>query len=560
VKRAIENEKVKKVIATNNASLNNLPKPVVGFWAGDLNNFQFIDPIIERLKEYYNVRKFEFDRNNLQALSKNLSEVDLAWFDWANDAVVPASFNGKIDIPFICRLHRYEVYGTFPTTINWKRINKLVFVSDSVRESFRSNYPDYLNDVESVVISNGVDLEKFNGDLARPNRKNIAYLGRLHYIKNPSLLLQCFAAIAKKDPECKFHVAGAFGEFVIKEYFWDQVKKLGLEDSLTYYGKIDNPEIWLRDMDYMVLPSIIEGGPVSILEGMASGVKPVVANYLNAEKFLPKEFLFNTVEECVDIIVGEDLDRSSCRQHVEEHNNFEDQVKDIKNLIDACLVDAGYFSKHSANPIAADWNILIGESRFLTHRDKEIFEDRLLASNAEILMVKVVYPILDNHLIGRWEIGAVKNTIKTNLVEELDCSAICLEEIHLPYNDALEPFLSKQFQEALKRFVELFRSSINIQDKSVYAKWLALCLIELGRNQEALDILSDSLQLNLDDTDLYYLYLKVSLLNGDFDGIDQVVNTIFELGEATSYPEFICNVQEKTKELIDSTTADRLSA
>ncbi|MBI4733490.1 MAG: glycosyltransferase [Rubrobacteridae bacterium] len=552
------------------ATKNNVPKkrhstkltakPVIGVWAGDLNNFQFIEPIIDRLKESFCIHKYSFDRNDLKALKENLAECDLAWFDWANDAVVPASFNKTIDIPYVCRLHRYEVYGHFPTTINWARINKLVFVSDSVRESFRSYYPDYFNTVESMVIKNGVDLNKFRGDLSRPRKKNIAYLGRLHYVKNPSLLLQCFAAIVKKDPEFKFHVAGEFSESVIKDYFWDQVKKLGLENSLTYYGKIDNADTWLQNMDYMILPSIIEGEPVSILEAMATGIKPIVANYINAENFLPEEYLFNTVDECVNLIMNGSFDRTQYRSYVEINNNFEDQVLSIKALIEELLLEAGHSKNLSGTVSEDEWDILIPESRFMSQNDKDEFRNKLLTSSAEILKVKVAYPIVEDHLIGRWEIAAIRKTIKTNRFEELNCSAICLEEIHLPYNDALEAFIGKQYQQALGKFVEHYKNSMNTMEKIVYSRWLALCLIELDRNREAIDILSDSIQLNSDNSDLYYLYLKASMLDGNMDGIAQVIETIYELGEAVSYPEFICDVQQKADELAGLLTANQVSA
>jgi glycosyltransferase involved in cell wall biosynthesis len=536
------------------------PKPVVGFWAGDLNNFQFIDPIIDRLGEHFQVRRFHYDRNDQAALNKALKESDLAWFDWANDAVVPASFNKSVDIPFVCRLHRYEVYGHFPTAINWQRINKLVFVSESVRESFKDRYPEYYGKTGCMVINNGIDLNRFNGDISRPRGKNVAYVGRLHYIKNPSLLLQCFAAIANKDPEHRFHVAGEFSEQVIEEYFWDQVKKLKLEDSLTYYGKIDSVNTWLQDMDYIILPSIIEGEPVSVLEAMATGVKPIVSNFVNAEKVLPAKYLFSTVDECVEMVTGKKFDRAEYRSYVEANNDIEKQIAEVKTLIESLLRESDYYKNSMKTQTADDWDILIPESRFLTPNDLEIFRDKLLTSTSEIIKVKVVYPIVDDHLIGRLEIAAVKKTITTNREETVDCKAICQEEIHLPYNDALEPFIAKQHVEALDKFIVHYKNAKTAKDKTVYARWLSLCLIELGRDRDALDILSDSIQLNADNTDLIYLYLAASLLGDNLDGIQGIADTVEELGDATGYPEFICDVKTKIEELLHRIPAQPLTA
>jgi glycosyltransferase involved in cell wall biosynthesis len=537
-------------------------RPVVGFWAGDLNNFQFIDPIIERLRESFDVRKFQFDRNNLGALERDLRTCDLAWFDWANDAVVPASFNNSIKIPFICRLHRYEIYDNFPSAINWKHINKLVFVSGSIHDYFKSHYPDFYEATSVTIIKNGVDTKRFNGDMSRPRGKNICYAGRLHFIKNPTLLLQCFAAIAKKDPEFRFHVAGSFSEQIIAEYFWDQIEKLGLKESITYYGKINNIDRWLKDMDYMILTSIVEGGQpcLSILEAMATGVKPVIANYIGAEQVIPAKYLFNTVDECVSLVLNDDFNRSEYRAYVKTNNDFENQVAQIKALIESLLQskELGASEKHIKN--RDDWDILIPDSRFLSADDLNSFNRRLETSDAEILKVKVAYPIVEDHLVCRWEVAASSKTIESNKDEAVDCLAVCEEDIHLPYNEALESFMARDFASALNKFIQHYQNANSVADKTVYARWLALCLIELGRDQDALNVLSDSIQLVTDNSDLYYLHLMASLLCGRTEQIESAIENINKLGDAVNYPEFIYDIKNKVDMLINAVNNQQASA
>jgi glycosyltransferase involved in cell wall biosynthesis len=491
-----------------------------------------------------------------------LQACDLAWFDWANDAVAPASFIKSIKIPFICRLHRYEVYGNFPGAINWERINKLVFVSESIHDYFRSHYPDYYEATSSSIIKNGVDTKRFNGDMNRPRGKNICYAGRLHFIKNPTLLLQCFAAIAKKDPEYRFHVAGSFSEKIIEEYFWDQIIKLGLKESLTYYGKISDMDSWLKDMDYMILSSIVEGGQpcLSILEAMATGVKPIIANYIDAEQVIPDKYLFNTVDECVSVVFNDDFNRSEYRTYVRTNNDFENQVAQIKALIESLLQSKELGSSEKHAKTRADWDILIPDSRFLSTDDLDLFNKKLETSNAEILKIKVAYPIIEDHLVCRWEVAAISKTIGSNKDECVDCMAICEEEIHLPYNDALESFMAKEFTAALNKFIQHYQNARSAKDKTIYARWLALCLIELGRDQDALNVLKDSIQLVMDNSDLYYLYLTASLLCGRTEQIESAIDNIKKLGDATNYPEFICDIRSKVEMLINAVNRQQASA
>jgi hypothetical protein len=297
---------------------------------------------------------------------------------------------------------------------------------------------------------------------------------------------------------------------------------------------------------------------------METGVKPIIANYIDAERVIPEKYLFNTVEECVTKVTDNDFNRTEYRDYVETNHDFERQVAEIGSLIESLLREYHQANdNNSESPhrnTVDDWDILIHESRFLTPDDLNLFTEKLHTSKAEIIKVKVVYPIVEDHLIGRWEIAAISKRIKTNREEFADCRAICEEEIHLPYNDALELFIAKDFAGALNKFVQHYQIAKNSTEKTVYARWLALCLIELKRDRDALNVLGDSIQLVSDNSDLYYLYLLASLLSNETDRIQSIIDNISDLGDATSYPEFICDVQIKADELMQQINIKSISA
>jgi glycosyltransferase involved in cell wall biosynthesis len=66
------------------------------------------------------------------------------------------------------------------------------------------------------------------------------------------------------------------GDGELRDELEQQVKQLGLEKDVILTGSRQDVEALLSMMDLLVLPSLWEGLPTVIMEGMASGV-PVVA-------------------------------------------------------------------------------------------------------------------------------------------------------------------------------------------------------------------------------------------------------------------------------------------
>lgn len=539
-------------------------KPLLGFWAGDLNNFQFVNPLIMELSKDYRVRKYIYQDGDISSLENGLKECDLAWFEWANGPVIPASQLQGINTPIICRLHRYEAYGDAPHLINWSRINKLIFISESVEESFKHRFPKAYASVKSTVVRNGVDLAQFKADLTRPRGKKVAYLGRLHYHKNPAMLLQCFAAIAKKDPEYEFHVAGSLHDSVIDEYFRYQSEKLGLNNQIIYYGNINNASEWLKDKDYLLISSIIEGQPVSVLEAMAEGVKPVIHDYFLSDRVFPRKYLFNTIEECVEKVTGDDFNRQEYRDYVESNNDLLKQASKIKEIINnllshslkldnqptALLLEHG--TRTAIRSSLDAWDIFIPENRFDKAEDIGKFYNHLKHSSADIVRIPVIYPLIENHEIARWEIAAKRKNPRHGSVEKCFCKVGSENEVELPYESAYLLFHEKRFEEALKSFVAAYQSEPNPQEKAVYLRWIVLCLIELERDNQAINILEDALQIYEDNADIHYLYMLASLLGNKYENIQASVDKIMDLGDALAYPEFFNDVGKKALAILHS--------
>ncbi len=133
-----------------------------------------------------------------------------------------------------------------------------------------------------AVIPLGFELEKFlkSGEDQFRDELNISpqvpfigIIGRLTPVKNHKLFFDAARKVLESFPKAQFVVVGD-GE--LREELIEYVKSLGIEENVIFTGwRSDLPQIY-SSLDIVVVSSLNEGTPVSIIEAMASS-KPVVA-------------------------------------------------------------------------------------------------------------------------------------------------------------------------------------------------------------------------------------------------------------------------------------------
>jgi glycosyltransferase involved in cell wall biosynthesis len=137
------------------------------------------------------------------------------------------------------------------------------------------------------VISNGIDLERFthshNADAIRtkyhlPRKPILLTLGRMDSEKHVHHILEALPLIVQ-SVDIQFVIAGrGTAEKKLKK----QVKKLGLQDAVTFVGFIPNEDVpELYDIaECFVIASTTETQSIVTMEAMASGLPIVAANAL----------------------------------------------------------------------------------------------------------------------------------------------------------------------------------------------------------------------------------------------------------------------------------------
>ena len=157
----------------------------------------------------------------------------------------------------------------------------IISVSESyIYESrFLGKYRDKI-----IVIPNGINLEEFDipyskeecRDLLKLDKEKniILFVGSLHPLKGPHILLKAIPKVIRKNRDTLFVFVGG-GDI-------DRYKKLseelGVREYVKFTGYVDkNKPFYYKASDIFVLPSFLECLPLVILEAMACGV-PIVAS------------------------------------------------------------------------------------------------------------------------------------------------------------------------------------------------------------------------------------------------------------------------------------------
>ena len=160
------------------------------------------------------------------------------------------------------------------------KINRIFAISDAVRDELyaRYRYPNL------VTVANGIDL---SGIERRENFKHIDTLrivqvSRLeHQKKGQDILIKAVSQLVGSG-FCREHAIRVdfIGEGASGEYLRQLTDELGCREYINFLGKVPRDQVYkcLKNYDVIIQPSRNEGFGLTIVEGMAAGLIPVVSD------------------------------------------------------------------------------------------------------------------------------------------------------------------------------------------------------------------------------------------------------------------------------------------
>ncbi len=195
------------------------------------------------------------------------------------------------------------------------------------------------------VIWNGVDVRRFSqiAKAPRNGRIRFAFLGHLGQHKGVSLIPEAVSMLPKANVQVRI-----YGEGPMRGYLEQNVRALGLQDSIQLCGKLENSCVQevLAETDVLLLPSVWpENQPVSITEAMAASV-PSIASRIGGIPELVLDGVTGRLVEpgnandlsaamrwCVENSGASEKWGAAAFERIRDHS-FETQVKEIVKVYD----------------------------------------------------------------------------------------------------------------------------------------------------------------------------------------------------------------------------------
>lgn len=281
------------------------------------------------------LNRFLFQRD----LRAFLQASDVAFFEWSSGLLAAATHLPKI-CPIVTRLHRFEMYH-WVDQVNWDHVDKLIVVSQAKKDEFVERYPRHAHIVE--VITEAIDLEKFQFR-PRPFRGHLGILCHLRPRKRVYETILAFSELYARQPDLHLTIGGGgaegFHEYPIA--LKQLVDRLGLQERITFDGKVTDNAAWYGKIDLFISNAYSEGWQVSLIEAMASGCYCVSHQWAGADEYLPPECLYFTDSQFAQIVLAychlSETERQArlagLRQRAETHFNMAHTRVRIRELVE----------------------------------------------------------------------------------------------------------------------------------------------------------------------------------------------------------------------------------
>ena len=218
--------------------------------------------------------------------SRQLAEwADVVFCEWAGPSLAWYSNNLPSNTRLLSRLHRFEVNGPWMTKVQWSQVEKLVFVSDWVRQQAIERFG--LDVSKTVVIPNTIDLLDFDRPKSKNARFTLGLVGMVPFLKRPDRALDILEELIKADDRYTLRIKGRmpweyphiWSDPVEKQLYLDFFERVaqneGLSEHVAFDGFGADIASWYRGVGFILSPSEMESFHLAPAEGMASRAIPV---------------------------------------------------------------------------------------------------------------------------------------------------------------------------------------------------------------------------------------------------------------------------------------------
>ncbi len=201
---------------------------------------------------------------HVQGYTSNLLFVN----EWARRRGIPAVYEEhQTPDP------QFDWWKSFAGSVN--QASRVIAVSETSAQALR----DVCGITRPIVVRNPLLADPLQGGWKRgasgdPQRIRVTTVARLYVTKGLVYLLDSIAEILEQFPGAEFRV---YGDGALREELLAHAAQLGLDGERIFVGAFRHEDLGaiMADTDLFVMPSILEGQPLALVEAMAYGC-PIV--------------------------------------------------------------------------------------------------------------------------------------------------------------------------------------------------------------------------------------------------------------------------------------------
>lgn len=140
------------------------------------------------------------------------------------------------------------------------------------------------------VVQNGINVNKFkfNDDIRKKLRAKygisdklvFGHVGNFIAQKNHDFLIDIFRQILYIKPNS---ILMLLGDGLLMANIKSKVESLNLSNNVIFMGSVGNPQDYLNAMDLIIMPSLYEGLPLSMIEAQCNGLSILSADTISKD-------------------------------------------------------------------------------------------------------------------------------------------------------------------------------------------------------------------------------------------------------------------------------------
>lgn len=193
------------------------------------------------------------------------------------------------NMPIVCTLHGWTATKKFTKIWFYEKLDQLIVrrfdamvlvTSGKYGERSKIQFSDQKRNLKIYKIENGIPELSFDSEinelqsLFKKKAFYIGAIGRLSSEKGFEYLIDAMALLMNESNE---YSAIIFGDGKLRNKLESKARKLSIEENIIFAGYKEKAYLYMKHFDVLVMPSITEGMPITLLEAMQAGL-PVVAS------------------------------------------------------------------------------------------------------------------------------------------------------------------------------------------------------------------------------------------------------------------------------------------